>query len=81
MVLAGTTLLAPDLGIKFDACTCCRNVITFQSVPSSDQKRKLNAGKDEASNGGLRHGKQKKEGQQGKFKKDKHGKFGKKTFK
>uniref|UniRef100_A0A8D3AF75 RNA cytidine acetyltransferase n=1 Tax=Scophthalmus maximus TaxID=52904 RepID=A0A8D3AF75_SCOMX len=46
----------------------------------SDKKRKLDGGNVTASNGGPQHGKQKKETQHGKFKKnkDKHGKFGKK---
>ncbi|XP_077372263.1 RNA cytidine acetyltransferase isoform X2 [Festucalex cinctus] len=48
----------------------------------SDKKRKLDAGNDVSSNGGLQLGKQKKKVlQHGKFKKDKHGKFGKKAFK
>uniref|UniRef100_A0A8D3E5W6 RNA cytidine acetyltransferase n=1 Tax=Scophthalmus maximus TaxID=52904 RepID=A0A8D3E5W6_SCOMX len=47
----------------------------------SDKKRKLDGGNVTASNGGPQHGKQKKETQHGKFKKnkDKHGKFGKKA--
>ncbi|XP_077423794.1 RNA cytidine acetyltransferase isoform X2 [Vanacampus margaritifer] len=48
----------------------------------SDKKRKLDAGNDASSNGGLELGKQKKKNtQRGKFKKDKPGKFGKKAFK
>ncbi|XP_061139728.1 RNA cytidine acetyltransferase isoform X1 [Syngnathus typhle] len=48
----------------------------------SDKKRKLEVTKDVASNGGLQHGKQKKDMQHGKFKKkDKRGKFGKKAIK
>lgn len=50
-------------------------------LPNSDKKRKLDGGNVTASNGGPQHGKQKKETQHGKFKKnkDKHGKFGKKA--
>ncbi|KAM8860479.1 RNA cytidine acetyltransferase [Synchiropus picturatus] len=45
----------------------------------SDKKRKLDGGNVATSNGGLHHGKMKKEMQHGKFKKNKpHGKFGKK---
>ncbi|XP_061678059.1 RNA cytidine acetyltransferase isoform X2 [Syngnathoides biaculeatus] len=51
----------------------------------SDKKRKLDAGNAAASNGGLQLEKQKKKKkkdmQHGKFKKDKHGKFGKKMVK
>ncbi|XP_061773702.1 RNA cytidine acetyltransferase [Nerophis ophidion] len=48
----------------------------------SDKKRKLGGGKEASTNGGVVHGKQRKtEVQHGKFKKNKHGKSGKKGFK
>ncbi|XP_061891160.1 RNA cytidine acetyltransferase [Entelurus aequoreus] len=48
----------------------------------SDKKRKLGGGNEATANGGVVHGKQrKKEIQHGKFKKNKHGKSGKKAFK
>lgn len=46
----------------------------------SDKKRKWEGGTPTASNGAPQHGKlKKKETQHGKFKKNKHGKFGKKA--
>lgn len=47
--------------------------------PHSDKKRKLDGGNAATSNGGPSLGKlKKKDAQHGKFKKSKHGKFGKK---
>lgn len=49
------------------------------STPHSDKKRKLDVGSAATSNGGPSLGKlKKKDAQHGKFKKNKHGKFGKK---